>query len=57
MASEDTTVGEVLVKLASIPKNLRGTTWLTISESALVVSVSDAILSSVLERFRSDNLR
>jgi len=57
MASVDLKVEEIYFKLASIPENLQGTTWLAISELALVVCLPGAILSSALKRLRSDNPR
>ena len=48
MASSLSDHGEILAALAAIRNNLRGITWLTIPQLALVANVSVASLNAVL---------
>jgi len=48
MASEGFSVEETLSALASISESLRGLTWLTLSELALIARVPEATLNAVL---------
>ena len=55
MASSLSDHGEILAALAAIPNNLRGITWLTIPQLALVANVSVASLNAVLAPLNADH--